>query len=498
MRRLRTACGAALLVAFPASLVVLLVVLVGAEALLLVDSVGNGLLWAVVLVPAAIVVARGLRVLLTKVPEPVRGVALTEGDHPRLWALVRRLAAACGTRPPDDIHLDARFAASVVEETRLLGLVSTHRRMFIGAPLVVALREDQLAAVLAHELAHYGHWDTRLYTLAHRGRRAIFSTVNALNGTDLFDRILSALLSGWSRLYQRVSSGLSQRHELAADVAAARVAGAEAMAGALREIAVTAHAWPVFTEHHLVMGWDAGYLPADVLGGYASLRESMRDELDAVRRHPPATARRHDTHPPLATRVAALEAMVTTPAVPCGQRPAEELLHDSATVLDAAVLSSLDAEAATKRRVDWATLAHVHGNPTAHAAATALLTAAARLTERPPTIRTVLTALDNGLLVDLAGVPRTRGIGPRGRREQARPTVRDGLRAAVGLAMAGVGAASWVPAWPACARLALDPPYDTTYPALLDAAVADRPDTAGLRALLDTANVDVDRTDVTA
>jgi len=486
-----------LLVAFPSMLVVLLAVLVGAEALLLVDSVGNGLTWAIAIVPTSIIVVRGLRVLLTKVGEPVRGVPLAEHEHPRLWTLVRRLAEVCDTRPPDEIYLNDEITAVVVEETRLLGLVSTHRRMFIGAPLVADMREDELAAVLAHELAHYGHWDTRLSTLAYRGRRAFVSTVSALDRTVPFERVLAVLLNGWMRLYLRASNGLSQRQEQAADRVAARAGGAAAMAGALREIAVTTEAWRLFAEHHLVMGWDAGYLPADIFGGYAELRQSMSERLDTIRLNPPNEPRPLGTHPPVASRVADLEAMATAPAVACGQRPARELLHDAATALDAAVVRSLGPEAGDKRRADWVTLAHVHGAPRAAAAATALLTAAARLTERPATIRTVLTALDAGDLAELAGVPRMRGVGPRGRREQARPTVRGGLRATVGLAMVGVGAASWVPAWPSCARLAVDPPYEATFAGLIDAAVADRPDTTGLRALLDTANVDVDRTDVT-
>jgi Zn-dependent protease with chaperone function len=491
---LRTVCAAALLVAFPSMLVVLLVVLVGAETWLAVHSLGNALNWAIAIVPVSIVVVRGLRVLLSEVGEPVRGVPLTEPEHPELWGLVRRLASVCATRPPDEIHLDYGVTASVVEETRLLGLVSTRRRLVIGAPLVADMRADQLAAVLAHELAHYGHWDTRLSTLAYRGRRAFVSTVSALDRTVPFEWFLSVLLNGWLRLYLRVSSGLSQRQERAADTVAARAVGAAAMASALREIAVTTTAWQSFTEHHLVMAWDAGYLPADVFGGYAELRNAMRDRLDRIRRNPPDTRSGEHSHPPIASRVADLEAMTTPPAVACGQQPAAALLHDAATALDAAVVAGLGPAAGDKRRADWATLAQAHGAPPAAAASAALLASAARLTDRPATIRTVLAALDDGRLADLAGVRPMSGVGPRGRREQARPVVRDGLRAAVGLAMAGVGAASWQPAWPSCARLAVDPRWESRLPGLIEAAVADRPDTTGLRAVLATTNVDVDAT----
>ena len=265
------------------------------------------------------------------------------------------------------------------------------------------------------------------------------------------------------------------------------------MASALREIAVAKEAWPQFAKHHLVMGWDADYLPADIFGGYTQFRNSMAEELDAIRRNPPTVTRPYDTHPPIAERVSALEAMAIAPTENLGHRPAAALLHDSATALDAAVVTSLGPKAAAKLRTDWLTLADLHGTPPTKAAATALLAAAARLTERPATLRTVLTALDAGHLAELAGVRPMRGLGPRALREQARPTVRKGLLATVKLAMAGTGAATWTLAWPACARLAVDAPYESNLSRLVEYAVADRPDTTGLRALLDNANVDIDK-----
>lgn len=491
---LRTVSSVLTLVAFPALLVVLLAGLVVAEVLFLMDSVGDALLWATVIVPAFWVLCRGLRVLLGTVHEPARGVVLTGTGHPELWALVRRLAVIAGTRPPDEIRLVDEVTALVVEDTRLLGLVSARRVMFIGAPLFAGLREDQLAAVLTHELAHYGNWDTRLSGLAYRGRRAFTSTVSALDRTELLQRFLAWLLRGWLHLYLRVSSTLSQRQERAADAAAANAAGSAAAASALREFPVLETSWRTFTAHHLLMGWDAGCLPADILGGYAELRTAMAGQHDELRRHPPDTKGQYDTHPPIASRVATLEAAAAAASVQVGQRPAASLLCDPAATLDAAVVAGLGRDAGGMRRADWVTLAHLHGAASAAAAATALLDAAARLTGGFATLRTVLAVLDDGKLAELGGIRPVPGVGPRGQREQARPVVRDGLSAAVGLALVGVGAAGWTPDWPSCARLAADDPHDAELPRLVDAAVADRPDTTGLRALLDTTYVDLDRT----
>ncbi|SEE66461.1 hypothetical protein SAMN05216533_3154 [Streptomyces sp. Ag109_O5-10] len=49
----------------------------------------------------AVPVVRGMFMLRTPMGEDPPGIPVTEADEPRLWALVRELAAATGTRAPD-------------------------------------------------------------------------------------------------------------------------------------------------------------------------------------------------------------------------------------------------------------------------------------------------------------------------------------------------------------------------------------------------------------
>jgi Zn-dependent protease with chaperone function len=164
----RVAATLVLLVVFPALMVVLLGLLLVVEVAAFHQSAVVGVKLGIFVVPAGLVVLRGLGTLVARIEVPDAGVPLTESAQPELWRLVRRLAEVAGTRPPDKIFLIADVNAAVLEETRVLGLISRDRRMFIGAPLLAGMREDQLAAVLTHELAHYGNRDTRLSGLVYR------------------------------------------------------------------------------------------------------------------------------------------------------------------------------------------------------------------------------------------------------------------------------------------------------------------------------------------
>jgi Zn-dependent protease with chaperone function len=480
----RTVAGVLLLAVFPFALVLVLAGLVLLQVVFFAHNVGTGLNWLLIVVPASMVMLRALAALTRPIDIPARGVPLTEGNQPELWTLVRQLAEVAGTRPPNEIHLTAEANASVVEETRMLGLVSTRRVMFIGAPLVVTLRTDQLAAILTHELAHYGGHHTRLAAVAYRGRRALTSAVSSLDA-DFVQRLLRRLLNAWTKLYLRVSSGLSKRQEREADKAAARAAGSAAAASALREISPTDMSWALFTRNHLVMGWPAGYLPADPFGGYESLRASLADRLDELRTNPPTgQVVRYDTHPPMAERVAALEAMAAAPVIELDSGPATGLLRDPRDVLDAALASALSEKAKDMRRASWDTLAGIHGLAEATSVGAPVLARAGG----PPTVGSLLAALDAGRIAELTDVPAVAGVGPRGRRELARPAMLAGLRAVVRGALAGTGAGRWERDWPSGARYVTELDLEPA----LESAVADPPDTAGLRGLLTAAGVDLD------
>jgi hypothetical protein len=363
--------------------------------------------------------------------------------------------------------------------------------MLLGAPLVTGMNTAQLAAILTHELAHYARHHTRLAVMAYRGRLALVNTTAVLHG-DLVQWFLRKILSAWTKLYLRTSMGLSRRQEWEADEAAARAVGPETAADALREVAAIDASWELFTSRHLMLGWADGYLPEDVYGGYALLRTSLAEWLDELRTNPPdGEPDRYDTHPPLSQRIAAFEAMAVTPVIDVGQGAAADLLHDPLTLLDDVLFSVLPPEARGKRRVDWTTLARVAGMAWASEQAAPVLERAARLTGQPPTMRSLLAALDEGRIVELSGTNAE--AGPRAQREVARTVMRDNLFPVLCGVLTEAGAGGWGPVWTSGMRFTIAP-HLSDPAAALDAAVAEPPDTTALRELLASAGVDLDRT----
>ncbi|MFC4857199.1 M48 family metallopeptidase [Actinophytocola glycyrrhizae] len=485
----RTVSWVLLISVVPVTMLVVAAVLVGFGIYAFTQSPVTAVKIAIGVVPTVLVLGRGLWVLFKKIDNPVHGVPVREHEQPELWALVRRLAEVAGTAPPDDIHLIADANAAVLEDTRLLGLVSRRRHLFVGAPLVAEMGSAQFAAVLTHELAHYSNRDTRFAGIAYRSRRAFVHTLNTMNRDDYLQRALHFLLRRCGALTLRATTKLSRRQESAADEAAARAVGSVATVAAFRELAPIAESWNVFLNNHLTVGWTAGYLPADAFAGYRKLRASLHDELAELRANPPEDAEPYDTHPPMSERIAAIDALraLGTVRVPAGN--ALGLLRDPVPLLDAALLDGLVPEARTKRRVDWPTLVRIGGITALTENTGRVLANAARLTARPPSLRTLLDALDAGLLTELGTDPASpvgRSDGPRVRHERARLIVGKGLFGAVVRTLTEAGMIRWRESWPGVGAMRLDEGRQVSLPELVDAAVSERPDTAGLRALLDS------------
>jgi Zn-dependent protease with chaperone function len=482
----RALLAVALLAGFPLLVLAVTAAIVVGEVYLVRYSFVGAAKLAILGVPVVFALLRALFVIERDHGDAPPGPAVTPEAQPELWALVRELAAEVGTRPPDEIYLVPEVNAGVLEQTRWLGLSVVRRRMFVGAQLFAGLRRDQLCALLGHELAHYSNRDTRLSGLTYRGRRSILAAVVALGGRGWFAHAVRSLFAVYARLYFSVSSRVCRRQELAADAAAARLAGTAATTSVLREVDALAVSWRFFMDRYALAGWHAGYLPDRFAHGFQSLLadESRAGELDELRRNPPdRPVSPYDSHPPTAERIAAIEALPAVPPRPGGERPASEILRDAAATLDAALVSNLTDEARAKRRTDWESLVNVGARHAAAEAARAIL--------GTRTLGAALDLLDAGRPEELADPELTppAGAGPRARREFAAGSVRARLSTVVSVALVDAGVARFALSWSGPAEFTADDPYGAGLPGALDAAVAG--DTGPLRALLAAAGVAV-------
>ncbi|GLZ37640.1 M48 family metallopeptidase [Actinokineospora sp. NBRC 105648] len=495
---LRAVIAVAMLVGFYLLALALVGGLVALEVWALSASVLAGVKIGLFVVPAIFAVLAALVTAERRVDEELAGVAVTPEQQPRLWELVHRLADEVGTRAPDEIRVIAAVNAGVSESTRLLGLLVLRRRMYIGAPLLMCLTEKQLAAVLAHELGHYGNRDTRLAGVVVTGRDALVRLVDGMNPEHLLQKLFAKLFLVYTKLYVRLSSAICRRQEFAADAVSARIAGSSATASALREMRVISVAWQLFVDRHLTVAWSAGYLPKTMFDGFALLRAApeLHPVLEDIRQEDADEDRGpYDSHPPTAARIAAIEALDAQPAREWDDRPAVELVDNPVPLMDRSLMLTLVADAERKKRVDWVTLGHIGVRHQIFLDTKRLLNAAANVLDRDPSLGAVLDALDADRLADLAPNDRKPGdpvAGARARRELAREIVSQELTRLVLLAFVDARHARWHLDWRGQAHLDASGFDLTEVPDLVEAAVAERPDTTGLRELLAGAGIAAD------
>ncbi|MEV4542922.1 M48 family metallopeptidase [Micromonospora echinaurantiaca] len=290
-------------------------------------SVTNGVVTGKLLIPLLVAlgaVAVGLRRAIRTRNEPMPGLVLGDREAPQLWATVRELAAAVGTRAPDEIRLVPEVNAAVSEESRLLGLVGGRRTMYVGLPLLQAMRVDQLRSVLAHELGHYSGRHTRLAGVAYRGRLAIGHTIERISSRNP----IGLVFKGYAKLYLLVDNAASRRQELEADRSSVSLAGREAATSALRTLPALDAAWSFYMRRYVEPGWSADLAPDDLFGGFAQLLHGRREEIAGLRENlPDDEPSRWDTHPPVGVRIAAMDGLPAA-AVTSDDRPAAVLLAD--------------------------------------------------------------------------------------------------------------------------------------------------------------------------
>jgi Zn-dependent protease with chaperone function len=527
---LRAARALVLLVGFYLLSVFVLAALVGIDWLLYryaPTSVAVKL--SVVSVLLAVPVIRGLFMLRTPKAEEIAGLPVTEADEPELWRTVRELAAEVGTRAPSRIVLTADVNAAVAEDARLLGLLPGPRRLYLGVPLMQGLSEAQLRAVLAHELGHYSNSDTRLAALTVRGRAQVLRTITHFEeradrtaareqarqekknakaqakGKEAKEvdtghagvtyRAMAKIYVAYAKLYFRATLAVSRRQEYAADFAAARIAGRDATASALREIPVLDAAFGFYMGSYATLGSDARLLPprGEVFGGFGHMLSARRLELAGMRADlPTEPLSPYDSHPPIADRVRRIEELPEDGRADEARGSALGLLaapERTLAALEDAVLT--DEVRGFGRTRDWQELldrsmagALVGGTTPLHRAFTAY-------TQQQPSLPALVDLIEDGRLWQLAKrLPLSEeAAAAEGRafREFVRPALHGSL---ISMTLADLNARAllrWEFSWERSAVPHLPPAADgteTDLDTVVGAAVADAPDTAPLRALL--------------
>jgi hypothetical protein len=242
-----------------------------------------------------------VRALRLRRPSPA-GVPVSRKDAPALWSLIDEAAAVAGVRPPGAVTVVAGATVTLLEHVRLAGLRGGRRELFLGMPTLLAWDETWLRAAVAHELAHGSPRLGRFAPLAYRGRAALARIVPRIPRRSPSGPLLRAYAS-W---FGGVDAPFAREQELFADRVAAEFAGGRAAAGVLRDGPVLEGLQQIFHAEYLSPGWQAGFVPDDVFGGFLRVLAARGEDLAMLRMVEPEPPGEWDPHPPLPERLAAL------------------------------------------------------------------------------------------------------------------------------------------------------------------------------------------------
>jgi Zn-dependent protease with chaperone function len=237
---------------------------------------------------------------------------VVEADRaPRFWELLREIAAAVETEPPERVVVDLAPSASVVNIGR-----GSRTVLQLGAPLWAILDRQERVGLLAHELGHLSNGDPRRGRLVWLGTQtltrwwvALVPPPSTRQNAPLqwVENVVMAGLRGMIRLWLAAIARLQiravQRAELRSDHVAARMAG-----------------WAGYTQllnrlrygHRLGHATQLAAARRDGVDFYTSLVDSVESlppqEEERLRRL--AAREPYDpglTHPPARLRVRAVE-----------------------------------------------------------------------------------------------------------------------------------------------------------------------------------------------
>ncbi len=195
---------------------------------------------AIVALVSVWAVLKSLWVSLVRPRQDQPGQPLDLAGHPRFEAALRQAAERVGTRPVDRVFLTPGTDAAVFERGGMVQQAAgrSERCLILGVGLLDGMTQGQLKAVLAHEYGHFVNRDTAGGGLALAVRRAVWQMAESLasGGAARWYNPAWLFVTGFHKLFLRVSQGASRLQEILADRWAALAYGGAEFAAGLRHV----------------------------------------------------------------------------------------------------------------------------------------------------------------------------------------------------------------------------------------------------------------------
>ncbi|HYI12326.1 MAG TPA: M48 family metalloprotease [Thermoanaerobaculia bacterium] len=211
----------------------------------LVIAVGGGLIYAtfalgripvklviIALILVVVTIWSILKSLFIRPRDEDPGMKVDLAQQPRLRALLDEVAGRIGTRAVDNVYLTPGADVAVMERR------SKERCLILGLAALDGLALRPLKAILGHEYGHFSNRDTAGGAFALAVRNSMHATAVGLaeGGAAAWYNPAWLFVSGFNRVFLRISEGASRLQEVLADRWAVFAYGADAFETGLRHV----------------------------------------------------------------------------------------------------------------------------------------------------------------------------------------------------------------------------------------------------------------------
>ncbi len=256
-----------------------------------------------------------LKGIFFKFDEPV-GHKIDKNLAPHLFSLLYQIKRKIHGKKIHKVIIDNQLNAYIEEVPRLGVFWGYRRTLVIGLPLLLALNEKDLGAVLAHEYAHFskkhGKWRARIFR-SHKMWKKIYESYKEKGERNF---LISRFAFWYLPKVEDILFSTQKREELEADALAARISGNQTCADALIKMKIYEVKLQRF---YAELNHIAGHSPEPVQNFFsmmeASFKASLPDDvinaiLESLRKH---MALPFHTHPSTSERIEAIKAAIRVP-----------------------------------------------------------------------------------------------------------------------------------------------------------------------------------------
>lgn len=222
--------------------VALLVLVVGGGAIYGIFALGYVpiKLVVIIVVLVGVTLTSIVKSLFARGREEDPGLKLEPAEEPRLRDLLHEVAGRIGTRPVDNVYLTPGTELAVMERGGMLKQLrgSSERCLILGIGVLDGLKIGPLKAILAHEYGHFSNKDTAGGGFALGVRRSLYRMAMHLaeGGAAGWYNPAWLFVTGFHRVFLRISQGASRLQEVLADRWAAFAYGPDFFEQGLRHV----------------------------------------------------------------------------------------------------------------------------------------------------------------------------------------------------------------------------------------------------------------------